>query len=532
MTKKISIVIFVLFLFSCASQKAVKETKTPQNRKIDISFQPYLNSITQNDLKKHLTIFASDSFSGRGTGQKEQQFAIDYLKSAYKKMDISALENHADYGQKFNVIENNLPIYTTFFNDKKIAKADELFTYFVFPSVKLETKQLVYLNYGIDTKEYSDYKKNNVKDKVVLIRFGEPKDNQGNYLINGNTERSKYSSSLESILHKVEDAKRNGAKAILISTNFSDENLIQWDGKEYNKIYDVFQDIRYKIGRYSRPRLQDSLDIDFPTFFVSSEFLQKLGIDSVNTLQNGVSINTDLEIDYNFGGKVNKTENVLAYIKGKEKPEEVVVISAHLDHEGIKNGKIYNGADDDGSGTVSILEIAEAFKKAEQEGKSPRRSVLFLHVSGEELGLLGSDYYTQNPAFPLSKTIADLNIDMIGRVDRTHKENDNYIYLIGSDRISKDLHSISEEVNTHLGQLKFDYTFNQANDPNRFYYRSDHYNFAKHGTPVIFYFNGTHEDYHQPSDTIEKIRFDLLEKRTQLIFATAWQLANIEGELK
>ena len=122
------------------------------------------------------------------------------------------------------------------------------------------------------------------------------------------------------------------------------------------------------------------------------------------------------------GLKIKDSENVLAFIKGSEKPDEIVIISAHLDHLGVEGGEIHNGADDDGSGTVAILEIAEAFKKAEKEGNGPKRSILFLHVTGEEKGLLGSSYYTENPIFPLANTVTDLNIDMVGRVDENHKK--------------------------------------------------------------------------------------------------------------
>ena len=225
-------------------------------------------------------------------------------------------------------------------------------------------------------------------------------------------------------------------------------------------------------------------------------------------------------------GKLKDSENVVAYIKGTEKPDEVIVISAHLDHEGIKDGKIYNGADDDGSGTVAMLEIAEAFKMAVKNGKGPKRSILFLHVTGEEKGLLGSKYYTENPLFPLANTVCDLNIDMIGRTDDRHKADPNYVYLIGSDKLSTELHTLSEAINKKYTNINLDYKYNDENDPNRFYYRSDHYNFAKHNIPIIFYFNGTHEDYHKPTDTPDKINYELLEKRTRLVFHTAWEVAN------
>ena len=239
------------------------------------------------------------------------------------------------------------------------------------------------------------------------------------------------------------------------------------------------------------------------------------------------------EMILNIRGKNVKTENVVAIITGSENPEEYIVISAHLDHVGQKNGQIYNGADDDGSGNVAMLEIAEAFQIAVKENNRPKRSIIFLHVTGEEKGLLGSRHYTENPLYPLKETIANLNIDMIGRLDPKRVDKDpNYIYLIGSDKLSNELHEVSELVNIKYTNLILDYTFNAENDPNRFYYRSDHYNFAKNGIPVIFYFNGTHEDYHQPTDTADKINYDILQKRAKLIFHTAWELANMPNRIK
>ena len=232
------------------------------------------------------------------------------------------------------------------------------------------------------------------------------------------------------------------------------------------------------------------------------------------------------------GASKNASENVLGFIYGTEKPEEIVVISAHYDHLGLKGDKIFNGADDNGSGTSAVLEIAEAFHKAVIEGEGPKRSILFLNLTGEEEGLYGSKYYTSHPVFPLKNTVVDLNIDMIGRVDEAHKENPNFVYLIGADKISRELHYISEALNKKYTQLDLDYTYNDEKDPNRFYYRSDHYNFAKNGVPIIFYFNGTHADYHKETDTEEKINYEILAKRAQLVFVTAWELANREERLK
>ncbi len=227
------------------------------------------------------------------------------------------------------------------------------------------------------------------------------------------------------------------------------------------------------------------------------------------------------------------TMNVLGFLEGNDKKDEVLIISAHYDHIGIDaNGEINNGADDDGSGTAAVIEMAEAFSLAKKEGNGPRRSILFLLVSGEEKGLLGSRYYTDfEPVIPLSKVVSNLNIDMIGRKDEKHA-TDEYLYIIGSDKISTELDQICRKQNElHLG-FQLDYTYNDEKDPNRFYYRSDHYNFAKNGIPVSFFFTGVHEDYHKPGDDIEKILFPKYSKISRYIFQVAWDIANRESPLK
>ena len=229
---------------------------------------------------------------------------------------------------------------------------------------------------------------------------------------------------------------------------------------------------------------------------------------------------------------INNSQNIIAYIEGSKFPDEYLYISAHSDHEGVINGQIYNGADDNGSGTAAVLEMAEAFSQAVKDGHRPKRSIVFLHVTAEEVGLHGSRYYTENPIFPLDNAVATLNIDMIGRVDDRHIDNENYIYLIGSDKMSTELHFVAQKANAEFTNLNLDYKYNDDRDPNRYYYRSDHYNFAQKGVPVIFFFNGEHADYTKPTDTAEKINYPLLQKRTKLIFATAWYLANAKTRLK
>lgn len=230
------------------------------------------------------------------------------------------------------------------------------------------------------------------------------------------------------------------------------------------------------------------------------------------------------------GEDLPDSENILAFIEGSEKPDEIIVISAHYDHVGTQNGVVYNGADDDGSGTVAVMEIAKAFQSAKKAGNGPKRSILFLHVTGEEHGLFGSEYYSDNPVFPLANTVVDLNIDMIGRDDPENRGK-NYVYVIGSEMLSSELKVINEAANKKTVNLELNYKYDDPKDPQRLYYRSDHYNFAKNNIPVAFYFDGIHEDYHKPTDDVEKIDYSMLQKRAQLVFATAWEIANREARI-
>ncbi len=232
-------------------------------------------------------------------------------------------------------------------------------------------------------------------------------------------------------------------------------------------------------------------------------------------------------------GRVSKnpSENVIAFIEGTEKPDEILVISSHYDHLGIINEEIYFGADDNASGTTAILEIAQAFAKAKKDGNGPKRSIMFINFTGEERGLLGSKYFVANPVAPLTNMVANLNIDMIGRIGKERENDTNYVYVIGADKISTELHNINEKANATYTKMDLDYTYNKDSDPNRFYFRSDHYNFAKNGIPIIFYFNGVHIDYHKPTDTPDKINLELLTKRAKLVFHTAWEIANREERL-
>ena len=230
-----------------------------------------------------------------------------------------------------------------------------------------------------------------------------------------------------------------------------------------------------------------------------------------------------------------QSSNVIGIIPGSDKKDEYLFITGHYDHLGKVGDVIWYGADDDGSGTVSVMQMAEAFAAAAKKNRGPRRTIAFMAVSGEEKGLLGSEYYSDHPIYPMEKTTANLNIDMVGRVDTERKTADtlNYVYVIGHDKLSSELPSINEGANNKYTGLVLDYKFDDPNDKNRIYYRSDHYNFARKGVPILFFYDGMLlADYHKPTDTVEKINFPLMEKRARMIFHTGWEMANRDNMLK
>ena len=230
-----------------------------------------------------------------------------------------------------------------------------------------------------------------------------------------------------------------------------------------------------------------------------------------------------------------QTQNVVAFVEGTDSllKNEVVVLSSHYDHVGVvrpdsTGDTIYNGADDDGSGTVALLHTAQAIMAAKKAGAGLRRSVLFLHVTGEEKGLLGSRYYSDNPIFSIENTVANINVDMVGRRDYEHPEDPDYIYIIGGKIISSGLQAMLEEANSESVNITLSDRYNDLDDPQQFYRRSDHWNFGRLGVPFIFFFNGVHDDYHRPSDEVDKIDFGALTKRTQLLYMTTAKVANAD----
>jgi hypothetical protein len=471
----------------------------------------YAEIIKEENLKAQLYTYASDEFEGRETGQPGQKKAVEYLKSQYIKLGIPAAKGSQNYFQEVPLEVGQIPKGEMRLNGEQYALGDDFLT---FESINATFGQIVYLGYGIEDPLYSDYEGLDVEGKVVLVKLGEPLSKNGQYVISGSMEKSVWSNMSESLEKRINIAAERGAAG-----------LIYYDPMNYSRFKARFDWLNENDN--GRMQLKIPGDQQFFNVYIDTPLANAINPE-IDSSADPKTIDFKMEMAIESQNQEINSENVVAVIKGTELPNEYVVISSHLDHIGISaNGQINNGADDDGSGTVALLEIAKAFKAAEAEGHGPKRSIVFLHVTGEEKGLLGSQYYTDvDPIFPLEQTVANLNIDMIGRIDPKRKGGRNYVYLIGSDKLSSELHRLSEEVNDKYAHLELDYAYNDINDPNRFYYRSDHYNFAKNNVPIIFYFNGTHDDYHQPGDTPDKINYDLLQNRTRLIFLTAWEVAN------
>lgn len=491
--------------------------------KPDRAAQKFGKTITPEDAREHLSVLASDEYQGRNTGEKGGHMAAEYIAAHFKKL---GLEGPVDgsYYQKVDLVRQHINTKIFAVNGRVLYFLKDFLFFPDLQKLELDATALVFAGYGIEDEQYNDYQDLDVEGKVVMILPGEPFGPDSNSYVTGTREFSDWTRNQEK---KLELLKEKGAAAILMVTKSVEtyaKNYRNYFAGSSMKLRSDLENPEEKPALlYVSPAAADSL---LASGDLSLRALQQKIASTGQPASDQFRISLHFQIDRR--SEPVDASNVLGYLEGSD-PElknELVVLTAHYDHEGIIDGKVYNGADDDGSGTTAVLEMAEAFATAAKAGKGPRRSILFMTVTGEEKGLLGSRYYSDHPVFPLENTITNLNIDMIGRVDSIHSGNPEYVYIIGSDKLSTELHAINEKANATYTKLELDYTYNDPDDPNRFYYRSDHYNFAKHGIPIIFYFNGVHEDYHKHTDDVEKINFDALSQRARLVFHTAWILAN------
>ncbi len=518
--KKLSLLFFVAAATSCCYAQ-----KNPVAEK-------YAQYISVEDATKHLSTLASDAFEGRETGKPGAEKAANYIAGEFKKMGLKGPVN----GSYFL----NVPLTMNTFEISKFTGAGASFTngvdFYSFTSAPANTvkaEDIVFVGYGISDEKYDDLKGIDITGKVVIvINDGEPMKD-GVSVITGTKDRSQWSISRGK---RTQFLQSKNPALILAVNPMVAANLQRYKAQ----IMEPRMSIKKEAAATKTAPVVINITTQMADALLKSSgktYAELKGeIDAAGAPKSQV-VKTPVEVSYGSRETDVKAVDVLGYLEGSDPKlkSEVLVVSAHYDHIGIEPegsksaDKINNGADDDGSGTTGMLEIARAFSMAKKAGKGPKRSILFLGNVGEEKGLLGSEYYTDHPVFPLANTIADLNIDMIGRVGEEYigkPDSANYVYPIGSSMLSTTLHKIGEDANNTYTKLKLDYKYDDPNDPNRFYYRSDHYNFARFNVPIIFYFNGVHADYHQPGDEVSKINFPLLVKRSQLVYYTAWELAN------
>lgn len=470
----------------------------------------YADLITPQALKEKLTVIASSEMEGRETATPGQKRAAAFIEEQFKKFGLKP-GNGNSYQQKFPVYQDEITEKSFLANGRNFEWDKDFATN---SAGNWAFNDIVFAGEGNydSAKNINDYANLDVKGKAVVIL--ETQTNTGNRR-----------AAMMAVRNKMMIAQKNGAAGILVvSQEFPLKNPTSLKGNMTIK----------------QPQASSTTS---PFFYirisneVASALLGKTSTISFEELKNVNKGNyfPEFTITVNKTTDTLESSNVIGVLPGTDKKDEYIFLTAHYDHLGKHGDVIYYGADDDGSGTTSVLQMAQAFSEAAKKGYKPRRTIVFMTVSGEEKGLLGSEYYSEHPLFPLDKTSVDLNTDMDGRIDTERKLDDtlNYIYVIGHDKLSSDLQKINEGVNNKYTKLTLDYKFDDPADPQRIYYRSDHYNFAKKGVPVLFFYDGMLlADYHKPTDTVDKISFDLMSKRVKMVFYTAWEMANRNEMLK
>ncbi|MFZ4100715.1 MAG: M28 family peptidase [Sphingobacterium thalpophilum] len=463
----------------------------------DPAAKKYATEINAKRTKKHLKILASEKFEGRETGNHGAEMAAGYLAREFKKLKLIAPVK-GTYLQDIELIETSIVVNLLEVNGTKLKQKTD-FSFSGSGEAKIiNANELTYIGLGTE----SELKNTTIKDKVVLMRQDEDAA--------GNARRMNF--------------VRSKKPGLIIAVNVTGTK------QQHSHLSGASLSVKEGI-RESIPMRENTPGVIQTRTEIADKILSKSGktFGELNTSNESEIIKAEIKLIYEPVKRALQSSNVLGLLEGSDLKDELLVYTAHYDHIGLNpdggKDKVFNGADDDASGTSGVLAIARAFAKAKKDGNNPRRSILFMMLTGEEKNLLGSEYYALNPVFPFAKTIANLNIDMIGRIGKEYQsspDSANYCFLVGADRLSTDLHKISENANTVYTKMKIDYKHNAPDD--QIYYWSDHYNFAKNGVPVIFYYNGKHDDYHKGSDEIRKINFELLSRRAQLAYYTGWDL--------
>lgn len=516
MRKLFSILFIIPVLYSCSLAQVQKK---------------YADLITEESSRKHLTILASNEFEGRGTGQEGGRKAANYIADHFKSYGLKPIVDDNSFFQPVSLVRVGYSVKNLTLEQNDLIDGKDFYIQGDNNLAKFSSQEIVFIGYGLQHSNYDELKAIDIKDKVVLIvNEGEPIDEHGNSLLTGQKSKSEWSSSR---FKRIQELVKLQPKLVLATSSQVADMLSRM--KE-----------RPPAGRISLDKggskriVTQPIPIVNVTEQVANQMLSKVNSslatfkDLANRgVQKPIIIKTTLEAEMGVTEDKLDDPNVLGLLEGSDLKHEIVVVCGHYDHDGIlPDGTFFPGADDNGSGTVAVLELARAFSTAKKDGKGPRRSILFIGLAAEEKGLLGSKFYVENPILPLENTVACINIDMIGRIDNKHLNGDhNYIHAIGLDKLSSELQHVTEKANKEFVQIKLDYSYNAPDEPMRLYYRSDHYNFAEKGIPSAFFFSGLHPHYHTPDDTVDKIDFPMMVKREKLIFYTTWEIANRDKRL-
>ncbi|MBW7887501.1 MAG: M28 family peptidase [Bacteroidetes bacterium] len=487
-------------------------------------------AITEAQLKDYLSFLASDEFEGRDTPSRGLNIAAKFIATELSRWGWKPGGDSGSYFQNIELDQLRIiPSETTVRVDSlSFAFGDD---FILSPVEEKLSGNLVYVQSGffIKSKNLNPYEGIDIQGKFIIVLGGFP---QGIGFADFKGRRG------EDWDFPSGYAKAHGALGVI--TIPSKQQFSGWERLKANAT--VKGTVR--VAKFENNESQNSI----PVITASERLIKEIFLGEI---PDTISMTNSRQAEsvrpfalsskkiFSLSSAVSHekiiTQNVVGILEGKGKKlkDEYVAFGAHYDHVGIGNpvhgDSIYNGADDDGSGTAALLSMAEAFAK----GAKPERSLLFVWHCGEEKGLWGSKYFTNYPTVPLSNIITQLNIDMIGRsiadTDTTNNNmtKNNEVFVIGSKMMSSELGAFSEKINNEYLHLSFNYKFDDPNDSQRLFYRSDHYNYAKKGIPIIFYFDGLHEDYHRPSDEVEKIDFNKLCKVTRTVFVTGWNLANM-----
>jgi len=513
---------------------------------------PQIESIREAELRADLFFLASDAMRGRLTDTPENALTAEWIKARFERLGLSPAGADRTYFHPFSLATATLGSPNTFVaNARETApvtlKVRQDFYPLRFSASGHVKGPVVFAGYGISApaQGHDDYRTGTYAGRVVLVLNHEPGEHDPNSPLDGVV-----TSEAEGALRKTLAAQAKGAAAVLFVADV--HNHPGSDGFDFAARY-FWPDNPPRIERYALGSLVDQVRI--PALQISAAAASRLVSRSGRTLEElartadapgglgAVSIGEpEIEIVTTVTRRVVPSRNVLAMIEGSDAAlkDEWILICAHYDHEGADPSRIFNGADDDGSGTVGVLEIAEAYALAARAGRRPRRGVLFAAWNAEERGLLGAWAYADQPLVGRDRIVAVLNMDMIGRNEevrsagdprflgldvQTAESNRNAVNIVGATR-SPDMKAAVERANAAVGlELKFRYDNNESN----LMRRSDHWPFLQHGVPAIWFFTGLHPDYHTPDDRPERINYAKMEKVVRLVYQTSWEIAQRTG---